>query len=184
MIYSPNSFFNTTRSPAVSTARSGNVIGGGDYAQDRIIPDCIRAVKAGTEIVLRNPDSTRPYQHVLDCLWGYLLLAQIQYEDKTFSGSYNFGPNDESCVSTGELATLFCNKWGNNVSWKKMREENAPHEAKFLKLNCSKAKTILHWNPKWAIATAIEKVVEWEKAVQQGINAAEITDNQIEEYLK
>ncbi len=103
-----NSFFDDEKSPAISTARSGNVIGGGDYATDRIIPDCIRAVESGKEIILRNPNSTRPYQHVLECLRGYLTLAKAQYEDKSFVGSYNFGPDDESCVTTGERATLFC----------------------------------------------------------------------------
>ena len=93
-----NSFFSGEKSPAISTARSGNVIGGGDYATDRIIPDCIRAVEGGKEIILRNPASTRPYQHVLECLSGYLLLAKKQFEDKSFAGSYNFGPDDESCV--------------------------------------------------------------------------------------
>lgn len=178
-----NSFFNEENSPAISTARSGNVIGGGDYATDRIIPDCIRAVESGKEIILRNPNSTRPYQHVLECLSGYLLLAQQQYEDKIFSGSYNFGPDDESCVTTGELATLFCDSWGERANWKNVSETNAPHEANFLKLDCSKSKSILGWKPHWGIKTAVEKIVEWEKAVREGKPAAEITDRQIKEYF-
>ena len=178
-----NSFFNGQNSPAISTARSGNVIGGGDYATDRIIPDCIRAVEASKEIILRNPNSTRPYQHVLECLSGYLLLAKKQYEDKRFTGSYNFGPDDESCVTTGELASLFCDSWGTGASWKNISEANAPHEANFLKLDCSKSKTVLGWKPHWGIKTAIEKIVEWEKAVQSGTPAAEISDKQIREYF-
>lgn len=178
-----NSFFNTDSSPAVSTARSGNVIGGGDYASDRIIPDCIRAVKAGKEIILRNPHSTRPYQHVLECLRGYITLAKKQYEDKSFSGNYNFGPDEESCLTTGELADLFCKFWGNGTVWKTESEANAPHEANFLKLDCSKAKTLLKWHPKWGIKTAVEKIVEWEKALEAGIPAEVITDKQIEEYF-
>lgn len=178
-----NSFFADENAPAISTARSGNVIGGGDYATDRIIPDCIRAVESGKEIILRNPNSTRPYQHVLECLRGYLTLAKAQYEDKSFVGSYNFGPDDESCVTTGQLATLFCNTWGNNANWKNVSEANAPHEANFLKLDCSKAKTVLGWYPQWGIKQAIEKIVEWEKAVQSGTSAAEITDKQIKEYF-
>lgn len=178
-----NSFFNEENSPAISTARSGNVIGGGDYAADRIIPDCIRATEDGKEIILRNPNSTRPYQHVLECLRGYLTLAQKQYEDKSFAGNYNFGPDDESCVTTGELATLFCEAWGKGASWENISEANAPHEANFLKLQCEKAKNVLGWYPKWGIRQAIEKIVEWEKAVQGGINAAEITDKQIKEYF-
>lgn len=178
-----NSFFADENSSAISTARSGNVIGGGDYATDRIIPDCIRAVESGKEIILRNPNSTRPYQHVLECLRGYLTLAKAQYEDKSFAGSYNFGPDEESCVSTGELATLFCNAWGENAVWKNISEANAPHEANFLKLDCSKSKSILNWYPQWGIKTAVEKIVEWEKAVQNGTPAAEVTDRQIKEYF-
>ncbi len=178
-----NSFFNTDSSPAVSTVRSGNVIGGGDYASDRIIPDCIRAVKAGKEIILRNPHSTRPYQHVLECLRGYITLAKKQYEDKSFSGNYNFGPDEESCLTTGELAELFCKAWGSGAIWKTENEANAPHEANFLKLDCSKANTLLKWHPKWGIKTAVEKIVEWEKAVEAGTTAADITDKQIKDYF-
>ena len=178
-----NSFFNEETSTAISTARSGNVIGGGDYATDRIIPDCIRAVEGGKEIILRNPNSTRPYQHVLECLCGYLTLAQAQYEDKAFAGSYNFGPDDESCVTTGELATLFCDSWGEEATWKNVSEANAPHEANFLKLDCSKSKSVLGWKPHWGIRTAVQKIVEWEKAVKAGTLAAEITDRQIKEYF-
>ncbi|MCI6890793.1 MAG: CDP-glucose 4,6-dehydratase [Treponema sp.] len=178
-----NSFFNKESSPAISTARSGNVIGGGDYATDRIIPDCIRAVENGKEIILRNPNSTRPYQHVLECLSGYVLLAKKQFDDKKLAGSYNFGPDDESCVTTGELASLFCDSWGNGASWKNVSEANAPHEANFLKLDCSKSKTVLGWKPHWQIKTAIAKIVEWDKLVQVGNSAAEITDKQIKEYF-
>lgn len=178
-----NSFFAESDSPAISTARSGNVIGGGDYATDRIIPDCIRAVKDKKEIILRNPNSTRPYQHVLECLRGYLTLAKAQYQDKQFVGSYNFGPDDESCVTTGELATLFCENWKEGASWKNVSEANAPHEANFLKLDCSKSKTVLGWYPQWGIKDAMQKIVEWEKAVLNGTAAAEITDKQIKEYF-
>lgn len=178
-----NSFFAEDASPAISTARSGNVIGGGDYATDRIIPDCIRAVEDGKDIILRNPNSTRPYQHVLECLRGYLTLAKAQYEDKKYAGSYNFGPDDESCVTTGELATLFCETWGAGANWKNVSEENAPHEANFLKLDCSKSKSLLGWYPKCGIKEAIQKIVEWEKAVKSGVFAAEITDGQIKGYF-
>jgi len=178
-----NSFFNEKDAPAISTARSGNVIGGGDYAVDRIVPDCIRSVESGKEIILRNPNSTRPYQHVLECLRGYLMLAKAQYEDKSFAGSYNFGPDDESCVTTGRLATMFCNEWGGGAAWKNVSEANAPHEANFLKLDCSKSKSVLGWKPQWTIRDAMAKIVEWEKAVLAGTPAAEITDKQIKEYF-
>lgn len=179
-----NSFFNEETSPAISTARSGNVIGGGDYAVDRIIPDCIRAVESGKEIVLRNPGSTRPYQHVLECLSGYLLLAKKQFENKKFKGSYNFGPDDDSCVTTGELATIFCSLWKDGAEWKTVSDVNAPHEANFLKLDCSKSKSVLGWKPQWDIKTAVEKIVEWGKGVQGGKSATDMTDKQIEEYFK
>lgn len=156
-----NSFFTTQNSTAISTARSGNVIGGGDYAEDRIIPDCIRAVHAGKDVVIRNPYSTRPYQHVLECLSGYMLLAEKQFIDKQFAGSYNFGPDDESCITTGTLVDLFCSSW-KGVSWE-VQGDNGPHEANFLKLDCSKSKTILGWKPHWNIKTAVEKTVEFSK---------------------
>jgi len=178
-----NSFFAGKDSPAISSARSGNVIGGGDYALDRIIPDCIRASEVGHSIILRNPHSTRPYQHVLECLHGYLLLAQNQYFDKTLAGAYNFGPDDESCVTTGELASLFCEAWGDKANWITEQEKNAPHEATFLKLDNSKAKTTLGWFPRWNIQKAVEKVVEWERAVQKETIASEITDIQIRNYF-
>jgi CDP-glucose 4,6-dehydratase len=158
-----NSFFSGSGAPSVSTARSGNVIGGGDYAEDRIIPDCVRAVQAGKNIVVRNPHSIRPYQHVLECLSGYLLLAEKQYADKSLEGAYNFGPDESACVSTGTLAELFCDCWGLNASWDN-QGDNGPHEANFLKLDCSKAKAALGWKPRWDIKTAVEKVVEFAKA--------------------
>jgi CDP-glucose 4,6-dehydratase len=176
------SFFNDVNASTISTARSGNVIGGGDYAPDRIIPDCIRAVKDGKEIIIRNPHSTRPYQHVMECLSGYLLLAQKQYEDKFFAGSYNFGPDDASCVTTGELVGLFCSSWGNNAKWR-VQEDDGPHEANFLKLDCSKAKKLLNWKPQWNIKQAVENITEWEKELITGSTAAEITDKQIGAYF-
>lgn len=178
-----NSFFSWEDAPAVSTARSGNVIGGGDFAEDRVIPDCFRAARGGTEIVLRNPRSTRPYQHVLECLRGYLVLAAKQYEDKRFAGAYNFGPDEESCVTTGALADLFCERWGGGLSWRNEAEADAPHEASFLKLDCSKAKAVLGWTPRWKIETAVAKTVEWYRSVENGTPAAEITDRQIAGYF-
>lgn len=154
-----NSFFSNSDSPAISTARSGNVIGGGDFSEDRIIPDCISAAKKGQEIIIRNPHSTRPYQHVLECLSGYLLLAEKQYNNIKLSGSYNFGPDEVSCVTTGELVSLFCLTWKGS-SWKE-QSDNGPHEANFLKLDCSKSKKMLNWKPCWDIKTAIDKTVEF-----------------------
>jgi len=170
---------------AISTARSGNVIGGGDYAEDRIIPDCVRAASASKEIVIRNPHSTRPYQHVLECLYGYLLLAKTQYEDPDIEGAYNFGPNDESCVTNWELAALFCKAYGGGVSWRAADAEYGVnmHEANFLKLDSSKSKTILNWKPCWDINTAVEKVVEFAKAGGDK-DRSDCADRQIDEYLE
>ncbi|GHT86828.1 CDP-glucose 4,6-dehydratase [Spirochaetia bacterium] len=159
-----NSFFDDENSSAISTARSGNVIGGGDYAEDRIVPDCVRAAKARKDIILRNPCSVRPYQHVLECLSGYLLLAEKQYTDKSFGGSYNFGPDEESCVTTGQLAELFCDAWDEGLCWTTQANGQQLHEANYLKLDCSKSKAVLGWKPSWNIKTAIEKVVEFAKA--------------------
>ena len=175
-----NSFFGVAESPALSTARSGNVIGGGDYSEDRIIPDCIRAASGGKEIIIRNPHSTRPYQHVLECLSGYLLLAQKQYEDKAIAGAYNFGPDDESCVTTGELVSLFCDFW-NGASWK-VQGDNGPHEANFLKLDCSKSKTLLQWKPHWNIRTAVEKTVEFARCPSDSARV-DCLGKQIREYF-
>jgi len=175
------SFFDCKDAPAISTARSGNVIGGGDYSQDRIIPDCVRATEAGTEIVIRNPRSTRPYQHVLECLSGYLLLAKKQYEDKSFVGAYNFGPDDESCVNTEKLVNLFCDAWGAGASWR-VQGDGGPHEANFLKLDCSKAKNVLNWRPRWNIKTAVGKTVEFAKINTDSEQTA-CVDRQIAEYF-
>jgi CDP-glucose 4,6-dehydratase len=175
-----NSFFPKGDSAAVSTVRSGNVIGGGDYAEDRIIPDCVRAAQAGKPIGVRNPHSIRPYQHVLECLSGYLLLAEKQYTKKSLEGAYNFGPDDKSCVTTGTLADLFCTAWGKNASWI-AESAGGPHEANFLKLDCSRSKSILGWNQEWDIKTAVEKVVEIAKAVSDEERAACI-ERQIAEY--
>ncbi len=177
-----NSFFDKEDSPAVSTARSGNVIGGGDFAKDRIIPDCVRAAAKKDAIIVRNPHSVRPYQHVLDCLSGYLLLAEKQFEDKVkYEGSYNFGPNEEDIVTTGTLVDIFCNTWGEGQSWEN-RSDNGPHEANLLSLDCAKAKSVLKWNPRWGINIAIEKTVEWSKEYLGGGSVLRIMDKQINEY--
>lgn len=179
-----NSFFNDSEAPAISTARAGNVIGGGDFANDRIIPDCVRAVVNGTDIRIRNPHSTRPYQHVLEPLFAYLMIAQRQYEDKRFAGWYNVGPDERDCVTTGELVERFCKTWGNHLSWINEAEANAPHEANFLKLDCSKLKATFGWKPHWHIEEAIEKTVEWTRVWLSGGGIPAEMDRQIEVYLK
>ncbi len=177
-----NSFFEN-RDISISTARAGNVIGGGDFASDRIIPDCIRAVQKRLPIVVRNPHSTRPYQHVLEPIMAYLMVAEKQYENKNFAGWYNIGPDDCDCVTTGQLVELFCSTWGNGATWEN-KSTGGPHEANFLKLDCSKIKTQFGWSPKWHIKDAIEKTCEWTKAWLSNENITVIMDKQIEEYMR
>ena len=167
---------------AVSTARAGNVIGGGDFAADRIIPDCVRAVSGGQKIAVRNPHSTRPYQHVLEPLGAYLLIAQAQYEDTSKAGSYNVGPDDRSCLTTGELADLFCEAWGEGTEWENL-SEGGPHEANFLKLDCSRIRSVLGWKPRWQVNEAVLQTAKWYQAWLAGENMAEYTDRQIKEYF-
>lgn len=174
------SFFKE-RNIAVSTARAGNVIGGGDFARDRIIPDCAKAAAAGQKIEVRNPYSIRPYQHVLEPVYAYLMLAMKQYEDKTVSGNYNIGPDESDCVTTGRLVDIFCEKWGREARWIS-KYDGGPHEAGFLKLDCSKIKMKFGWKPKWHIEEAIQKSVEWYQAFYDGKNVNEIIDRQIGEY--
>ena len=168
---------------AVSTARAGNVIGGGDFARDRIIPDCVRAVIANQPIQVRNPYSVRPYQHVLEPLFAYLLIAQKQYEDSRFAGQYNVGPNDADCVITGELVQMFCDAWGEGASWEN-RFSGGPHEANFLKLDCSKIKKVLGWQPKWDARKAVCETVYWSKNWRTNGNLRECMDKQIRRFLE
>lgn len=177
-----NSFFND-REVAISTARAGNVIGGGDFANDRIIPDCIRAAVKGEDIVVRNPFSTRPYQHVLEPLYVYLMIAAMQYEDRRYAGYYNVGPDDVDCFQTGALVDLFVSKWGEGVKWVN-RYDGGPHEANFLKLDCSKIKNIFGWKPRWDLEKAIEMVVEWSKCWVSGGDVRVCMDQEIERFLR
>lgn len=180
--YIKSFFYN--RDIAVSTCRAGNVIGGGDFAKDRIIPDCVRAMEAKQEITVRNPFSTRPYQHVLEPVVTYLVLAMKQYEDKSLAGNYNIGPDDCDCAATGELVDLFCSHWGDGASWKNAADKNAPHEANFLKLDCSRIKRVLGWSPRWHISDAIEKVTEWSKVYLSSGDISAVMEKQINEYLE
>lgn len=175
-----NSFFRDMDT-SVSTARAGNVIGGGDFADNRIIPDCVRAAGKKELVIIRNPHSTRPYQHVLEPLFVYLTIGAMQMEDKNYAGYYNVGPDDRDCVSTGELVELFCKSWGDGMSWVN-QYDGGPHEANFLKLDCSKLKSVFGWKPVWDVRTAIEKTVEWSKAWMNGENMEHLMEKQILEY--
>ena len=177
-----NSFFKNMNI-AVSTARAGNVIGGGDFASDRIIPDCIRAAIKHEDIVVRNPFSTRPYQHVLEPIYAYLMIAQKQYEDIKYAGYYNVGPDDRDCFQTGALVDLFVKHWGEGMKWID-KYDGGPHEANFLKLDCSKLKKTFGWQPHWDLNIAIEKVVEWSKCWLTNGDIEKCMNKQIEEFMK
>ncbi len=167
---------------AVSTARAGNVIGGGDFANDRIIPDCVRAAISGKYIIVRNPYSTRPYQHVLEPLFAYLMIAGMQYNDKAFAGFYNVGPDDADCFQTGHLVDSFVKNWGNELTWLD-KYDGGPHEAGFLKLDCSKLKKVFGWAPRWNLSKALENTVEWYKVWHENGEIRKCMDIEIDRFL-
>lgn len=162
------SFFNPAdpsgHKAGIASARAGNVIGGGDFASDRLLPDCVRAILGGKPIRLRNPEATRPWQHVLEPLSGYLLLARkLHGDNRAFAGAWNFGPDDSDVLPVSWVVGRFCRLWGGGASLAP-DEGRHPHEARSLKLDCSKAKAELGWRPRWGIDEALERVVDWTKA--------------------
>ena len=168
---------------AVSTARAGNVIGGGDFANDRIIPDCVRAAKEKEIITVRNPYSTRPYQHVLEPLAAYLMIAAKQYENIKYADYYNVGPDECDCVTTGDLVTLFCEKFGEGMKWEN-KSVGGPHEANFLKLDCSKLKSVFSWKPRWHIEECMEMTCRFSKIWLENGNIPAEMDKEIKEFFK
>lgn len=174
------SFFDKT-STAVSTARAGNVIGGGDFSPDRIVPDSVRAAARGEVIGVRHPESVRPYQHVLDALFAYLMIAEAQYGDKKYAGEYNVGPDDGDVITTGELADKFCAIWGEGQTWERTGA-NEFSESWCLRLDNSRLKRVFGWRPVWGIDTALEKTVEWAKAYNFGGDIAALMEHQIREF--
>ncbi len=177
-----NSFF-ADGSVAVSTARAGNVIGGGDFANDRIIPDCVRAAIAREDIIVRNPHSTRPYEHVLEPVMAYLMIAEAQYKDISLAGYYNVGPDEQDCFKTGALVDLFCSAWGEGMKWIN-RYDGGPHEANFLKLDCSHLKATFGWSPVWNLSGAIGATVEWSKCMRDGEDVRACMDKQISRFIE
>lgn len=177
------SFFNNIENPiAVATVRAGNVIGGGDWAKDRLVPDMVRAIATGCPVLIRNPCAIRPWQHVLEPLSGYLVLARKLYEDGlSYTGGWNFGPRDEDAREVQWIVEQFTDLWGGGATWE-TDSFHHPHEANYLKLDCSKAKNRLKWNSKWDLAQAIEKIVAWHKAFLDGKDMHEVTLNQINTY--
>lgn len=175
------SFFGDGR-VAISTARAGNVIGGGDFAAFRIVPDCVRAALARETIKVRNPNSIRPYQHVLEPLLAYMMIAEAQYADETFADCYNVGPDESDCITTGELVNIFCDCWGEGLTWENLAT-NLPREANFLKLDCAKLKAVFDWSPRWNVATALEMVADWTKIYRAGGNLSACMERQLEKIF-
>jgi CDP-glucose 4,6-dehydratase len=174
--------FLADRGVRVSTARAGNVIGGGDFEKDRILPDCVRAALAGEQVIVRNPDSVRPYQHVLESLYVYLMIAACQHEDASVQGAYNVGPDEADCWTTQKLVDYFCRIWGNGFSWRQGGEKGV-HEASLLKLNCEKLKDTFSWKPQWGIRMAVDKVVEWTRVYRKKGDIRACMEQQIREYM-
>jgi CDP-glucose 4,6-dehydratase len=182
-----NSFFNPgdydRHGVALASVRAGNVIGGGDWAQDRLICDCIRALLAGEQILLRNPSAIRPWQHVLEPLSGYLLLAQRLFEEgPRFAEGWNFGPRDEDARPVDWIVQKLCRKWGHGASYTVARGDH-PHEAHYLKLDCSKAKALLGWQPRWNLEQALDAIIDWTQAYRAGEDMRQVTWRQIDEYF-
>jgi CDP-glucose 4,6-dehydratase len=183
-----NSFFNPKEykkhGVALATARAGNVIGGGDWADDRLIPDIIKAISPGKKVVIRSPKAIRPWQHVLEPLSGYLNLAENLYtRGNKYAGAWNFGPKDTDAKPVEWIVKRMCSKWGNNASYK-IDKGSHPHEAHYLKLNCSKAKKEMGWIPKWNLAKAIDKTIEWTFVYKKKEDLHKMCLKQIKEYSK
>lgn len=183
-----NSFFtNSDRKIAISTARAGNVIGGGDFSVNRIIPDCVRAAVSGKDLIIRNPNSIRPYQHVLEPILAYLMIIANQFDDINYQGSFNIGPYENDCISTKQLVELFKSTWfklsGNNFNLIDASDDNAPHEANFLKLDCSKINHVYGWSPILRITDAIDLVCRFTKVFLDNENIVHEMDNEINSYM-
>ncbi|WP_454776548.1 CDP-glucose 4,6-dehydratase [Janthinobacterium tructae] len=181
-----SSFFNAEKYAehgiALGSGRAGNVIGGGDWAMDRLIPDMLRAIGAGQPVMIRNPHSIRPWQHVLEPLSGYLTLAEKLYtEGPVHAEGWNFGPHDTDAKPVEWIIERMTQEWGAGASWS-LDGQNHPHEATYLKLDCSKARGQLGWHPRWDIGQTIAKIVEWHKACDQGADMRAMTLVQITTY--
>ncbi|MFT8549599.1 MAG: CDP-glucose 4,6-dehydratase [Acetobacter okinawensis] len=179
-----NSFFQTPDGPALASARAGNVIGGGDWSADRLVPDILRAIDEGRPVSIRNPDAIRPWQHVLEPLAGYLMLAEkLVTQGHAFASGWNFGPSLSDTQPVEWIVRNICDLAGNGASWV-LDSQKGPHEAHFLALECSKAHRELGWSPRWSLQTALEKIVEWHHAASLGMNLRQTSLNQITAYQK
>ena len=176
------SFFSDADAPRISTARAGNVIGGGDFASDRLIPDCVRAAESREKVIIRNPASTRPFQHVLEPVTVYADIAARQYDEPEYADFYNVGPELSDVKSAGELAEIFCREWGDGLE-AKVRNDGGPHEASFLKLDCARLKKKLGWKSVWNVEDAVKKTVQWSRVYVEKGDVRKELFRQIEEYL-
>lgn len=184
-----NSFLKEKNIP-VSVLRAGNVIGGGDFAKDRLVPDCFRAIQTNTKVIIRNPNATRPFQHVLEPLMAYLMIAKEQMAKPELAGAYNVGPDEKDVQSVSEMLMHFQTIWnggefGKNTpfDWMYTEEQNAPHEAAMLSLNCDKIKAKFDWTPKWSAHEAVYKSIEWMQYYLKGKDVSICMQKQIKEYL-
>jgi CDP-glucose 4,6-dehydratase len=184
-----NSFFNNNdygkkHSTLISSVRAGNVIGGGDFARDRLIPDFVRAILAKEELKIRSPQAVRPWQHVLEPLYGYLLLAEKLYAGKKeYAGAFNFGPEDSDAKSVEWIVKKMCAQLGSGIIYSVVKGEHS-HEARYLRLDITKAKKILGWTPQWEIEKALDMIIEWTKACQDKQDILAVCNKQIKEYTK
>jgi CDP-glucose 4,6-dehydratase len=178
------SFYGGPESPKVATARAGNVIGGGDWAEFRLLPDAARALGRGEPLVVRNPDSTRPWQHVLDPLAGYLLLAQALVEGRAEGHTaWNFGPDPDDALTVRDIAGLFVSAWGADARWVPACSSPAPKEAHFLSVDSERARRCLGWRPKWRVAEAVGRTAAWYRAARAGVDPNELISRDIDAFL-
>jgi CDP-glucose 4,6-dehydratase len=169
---------------AIASVRAGNVIGGGDWAEDRLIPDIIRAFQAGERVEIRNPHAIRPWQHVLEPLSGYMQLAELlTNKGSEYAEAWNFGPKEEDARPVQWIVEQMAEQWGKNTSWI-VGEDDNPHEANHLKLDCTKAHTRLNWHPKWSLSQALLKIVQWHKLEYENCNYKEVCLAQIDDYMR
>ncbi|MFM0528089.1 CDP-glucose 4,6-dehydratase [Paraburkholderia strydomiana] len=183
-----NSFFNPSafdrHGVAIASARAGNVIGGGDWAADRLVPDIIRAIRQGEPVNIRSPHAIRPWQHVLEPLAGYLVLAERLFNEGTkFDGAWNFGPFDSDAQPVEYIVEQLVRNWGDGARWT-LDTDLHPHEATYLKLDCSKARARLGWQPRWSLSVALENIVSWYKAEGNAEDMRAFTLSQIERYVQ
>jgi CDP-glucose 4,6-dehydratase len=183
-----SSFFSDPQlsSVAVGSARAGNVIGGGDWSDDRLIPDIMKAIVKGESVLIRRPDAIRPWQHVLEPLSGYLILAQRLYEgDASAREAFNFGPQLQDCKNVDWVTKKLVEKWGQGAKYEMKKSPNDPHEATFLRLDCTKAIEVLGWKPQWSLDEALERIVQWNRSFQTDMaNTRNLCLREIDDYMK